>query len=225
MTRAQVINNAVDQHKQYLSYIKVVDVEIDDAIQKVRELLEAKRVDTADLTAKMQNAASINEGVNERIREAHEFNRLVAAAKDYSATKEAIKAAQAEYAEYTTKIKTRLGGISNMLTSLGLGDVYEGLELVYEMSEDGKVEREGLFLRGLPFNRRQQSYGEMVKVLILLSQAFNPDGINYAKIGDWNLLDEENAQTILDFAAANDVQLGIEKVDSSKEIVFQIIEK
>jgi hypothetical protein len=29
----------------------------------------------------------------------------------------------------------------------------------------------------------------------------------------------------LDFAAANDVQLGIEKVDSSKEIVFQIIEK
>jgi hypothetical protein len=111
------------------------------------------------------------------------------------------------------------------MTSIGLQDIYPDLELKYEMDEEGSVTKQGLYLRGLPFNRRQQSYAEMVRILVMLSKAFNPDGFNFLSIGDWNLLDEETASTILEIAEANDIQLGIEKVDSQKELVLQIVEK
>jgi hypothetical protein len=150
---------------------------------------------------------------------------VIEKSKEFSNNKKLIADLEKEYKDYTDLIKEYLQSTSAILTQLGLGDIYEGLSLEYVMDEEGKVEQEGLFLRNLPFNRRQQSYGEMVKILIMLSKAFNPDGFNYVKIGDFNLLDEKNQNEVLAIAEANDIQLGIEKVDSSKEIVLQLIEK
>jgi hypothetical protein len=64
----------------------------------------------------------------------------------------------------------------------------------------------------------------MLKVLVMLSKAFNPDGFSFVKIYDFNLLDEENQEEILKIAKENEIQLGIEVVDSSKEVILKLIE-
>ena len=65
----------------------------------------------------------------------------------------------------------------------------------------------------------------MIKVIVLLSKALNPDGFNYVSIGDWNLLDEDNQSEVLKLSDTLGLQLGIEKVDNSKSVEIQIIEK
>jgi len=219
------VNNAADGHIATLRGIVVNDEGIKIALHNVIELFEAKKQDTKDIENDIATADETNAKVDIELDEARTRNAKIEKSKDFANNKQLIADLEKEYKDYTDQIKEHLQSTSAILTQLGLGDIYEGLSLEYVMDEDGKVEKEGLFLRNLPFNRRQQSYGEMVKILIMLSKAFNPDGFNYVKIGDFNLLDEKNQNEVLAIAEANDIQLGIEKVDNGKEIVLQLIER
>jgi DNA repair exonuclease SbcCD ATPase subunit len=221
----ELVNTVADKHIETLRSIQVKDEGINIALQNVIELFEEKRQDTKSIEAEINNAAENNKKIEVELNEARIRNAKIEKSKEYANTKALIETLDKEYKAYTVEIQKQLGSISGLLTKLGLGEIYEGLSLEYIMDEDGKVEKEGVFLRGLPFNRRQQSYGEMVKILIMLSKAFNPDGFNYVKIGDFNLLDEDNQDEVLRIAEANDIQLGIEKVDHGKEVVLQLIEK
>jgi DNA repair exonuclease SbcCD ATPase subunit len=219
------VNNAADGHIQTLRGIVVKDEEINAGLLSVIALFEAKKQDTTEIEKQIESADDVNKAIDVEMREARDRNAKIEKSKDFANNKQLIADLEKEYKDYTDQIKEHLQSTSAILTQLGLGDIYEGLSLEYVMDEEGKVEKEGLFLRNLPFNRRQQSYGEMVKILIMLSKAFNPDGFNYVKIGDFNLLDEKNQNEVLAIAEANDIQLGIEKVDNGKEIVLQLIER
>jgi len=219
------VNDAADRYIFTLRGIVVKDEEINKGLQDLIKLFEAKKQDISDLERQIETADDANKKVDEELAAARLRNTKIEKSKEFANNKQLIADLEKEYKDYTDQIKEHLQSTSAILTQLGLGEIYEGLSLEYVIDEDDKVEKEGLFLRGMPFNRRQQSYGEMVKILILLSKAFNPDGFNYVKIGDFNLLDETNQNEVLAIAEANDIQLGIEKVDSSKEIVLQLIEK
>lgn len=218
-------NDMADQYIHVLSTVKVKDLEIKGHIDAAVKLLCDKKVDTTALTEKLQNNVVHNIAVKEEIGAANIRNANIERAKALTADRKELADAEAEYAAYTEQIKTVLDSIAQYTTSVPVGDYYPELELVYETDADGKPTREGLFLRGLPFNRRQQSYGEMVYVMLCMSKKLNPNGLQFVKIGDWNLLDVENQQRILDLAKREDIQLGIEKVDENREIEIKIIEK
>lgn len=213
------LRSIADTMKSSFSDFNARDIAV--AIVSIEKML----TDTSAMEEQLNKAAETNATVSVELRDAEDFNRKVERSKEYTATQERIEQLEKKYDSYTDAIAAELGSISTAMTSIGLQDIYPDLELKYEMDEEGSVTKQGLYLRGLPFNRRQQSYAEMVRILVMLSKAFNPDGFNFLSIGDWNLLDEETAATILEIAEANDIQLGIEKVDSQKELVLQIVEK
>lgn len=222
--REDLRNSYADEQIVKLKSIKVNDPEISVAIENLIQLFIKKKVDTEELRLKIEEKKALNEQIDAEIKEAEEFNRKVDRSAEFTSIKNGIKEKEKEYSDYTEKIENELASINVELAKLGFGEVYPELSLEYVIGEEG-VTKEGLYLRGLPFNRRQQSYGEMVKVLLCLSKALNPDGFNFVKIGDWNLLDQANQDAILLIAQENDVQLGIEKVDESQRIEIHLIEK
>ena len=222
---ADLRNSYADEQISKLQSIRVKDADIEAAIQNVVDLLVSKKIDTSDIEAQIANADEINAAVDAEMTEANLRNAKIKRSEQYLQVNREIQDREAEYASYTAQIAAALGGINNGLSKMGFGEIYEGLSLEFEMDENGSIIKEGLFLRGMPFNRRQQSEGEMTKVLVMLSKAFNPDGFNYVKIGNWNELDAANQEMIIKLAHENDIQLGIEKVDNNKEIELQLIER
>ncbi|HET8686306.1 MAG TPA: hypothetical protein VFM18_06540, partial [Methanosarcina sp.] len=152
-------------------------------------------------------------------------NDKIEQAKELENDKKEINRLAAEWDACTLKIREAAGMVGRSISRCRFDLIYDGLEMKYTVDDDGKPLEQGLFLRGLPFNRMQQSYGEMLKVIVMLSKALNPDGFNYVSLGDWNLLDESNQAAVLDIAAQYDIQLGIEKVDNNKIVELQLIEK
>lgn len=223
--KADRVNTAADNHIATLRSIVVIDAEINKGIDAVVALFEAKKVDVTELKTQIETADETNAKIDTELEEARKRNELIKKSVEFTQTKENIEVLAKEYDDYTKRIKEEIGSTGKQLAKLGLGEIYEGLSLEYQLNDEGKVEKEGLYLRGMPFNRRQQSYGEMVKILVALSKAFNPDGLCFVKIGYWNELDETNQEAILKLAEENDIQLGIEKVDSSKKLEIQLIER
>ena len=225
LANSMLINNTADHYIATLSSIKTKDDEINTALQSLIKKFEAKKIDAAHLQAEILNAEAHNFVVEQELREAERRNEKIEQAKELKATEERIVELNKLYNDYTAKIKEAAGMVGRSISRCDFGDIYEGLEMRYNVDDDGKVVEQGLFLRGLPFNRLQQSYGEMVKVIVILSKSLNADGFNYVSLGDWNLLDEENQAAVLDIANKYDIQLGIEKVDNNKIIELQLIEK
>jgi len=224
-TRAQLVNNTADTHIATLRGIAVKDAEILAALEAAIKLFESKKVDTTELHGKIENADKINAAVDNELEEARRHNEYIDKSVEYTQAKQNIEALGKEYDGYTAQIRETIAAIGKAMSKIGLEEIYDGLTLEYQLDEEGKVEKQGIFLRGMPFNVRQQSYGEMIRVLVALSKAFNPDGLCFVKIGHWNELDETNQEAILKLAEENDIQLGIEKVDGSKKLEIQLIER
>lgn len=223
--KAEKVNTAADNHITTLRSIVVMDTDITESISNVISLFAAKKIDVTELKKQIETADETNKNIDVELEEARKRNDLIKKSVEFTQAKENIEFLAKEYDDYTKAIKEAIGSTGKQLAKLGLGEIYEGLSLEYQLNDEGKVEKEGLYLRGMPFNRRQQSYGEMVKILVALSKAFNPDGLCFVKIGYWNELDDANQEAILKLAEENDIQLGIEKVDSSKKLEIQLIER
>lgn len=202
---------------------RLQDVGIKDALQNAIGLIAEKKVDVSDKQQQLQNASQINAAVDAEIEEARLTNAKIAKSVELVNCKNLIKQLTEEYESYNAQIRDNLNVIPKALKGLGLEEIYPGLTLEYELDDDGKVTKQGLYLRGLPFNRRQQSYGEMVRVIISLSKAFNPDGFGFLRILDWNLLDEDTQASILMVAETNEIQLGIEAVSNQKSLEIRLV--
>lgn len=224
-TKSELINSTAEAHISTLKGIVVLDAEINTSIKSVISLFEAKKVDTTELKKKIDSADETNAKIEKELDEAKERNELIKKSAEYTQAKENIESYGKEYDNYTKRIKDEIASIGKAMAKLGLEEVYSGLSLKYELNEEGKIVKQGLFLRDLPFNRKQQSYGEMIKILVALSKAFNPDGFSFISIGYWNELGPANQEFVLELAAKHDITLGIEKVDSSKKLEIQLIER
>jgi DNA repair exonuclease SbcCD ATPase subunit len=222
---AEPTNQRIDAVRVTLNSLRSSkDHEINLKIDELIGLFERHRIDTAAIDQQLAEAKKHNDKVDAEIAEALERNRLIAKSVEYTQVKANIAAYAKEYDDLTHRINDELGQIPKALSKLGIESIYDGLSLKYELDEDGNVVKEGLFLRELPFHRRVQSYGEMIKVLVLLSKAINPDGFNFISIGHWNELDEYNQNAVLQLAKDYDIQLGIEKVAANSELIIELIE-
>ena len=225
LANSTLVNNTAEHYISVLSSIKTKDEEINQSLQSLIEKFEAKKVDVAKLTAEIMEAEAHNAEVEKELRAAELRNQKIVQAQDLKATQDLIVELNTEYNNLTQRIREAAGMVGRSIARCEFGEIYEGLEMRYVVNDDGKPVEQGLFLRGLPFNRRQQSYGEMVKVLVIMSKSLNPDGFNYVNIGYWNELDEENQNMVIELAQSYGIQLGIEKVDDGKELSLQLIER
>lgn len=73
-----------------------------------------------------------------------------------------------------------------------------------------------LMLSGRPIKEPFYSKGERIKIILALAVSRKPD-LRYAYLQDFNLLDEDNQATIIQFAKDNNIQLVIELVDKNIE--------
>lgn len=225
INQATATNAMADHYIQTLAAIKVKDENIMGSLAALIQLFEAKKIDIAQTSAELKRAEAHNDAIEADLLEAKKRNEKIEQAKELVNDKKEIDRLSAEWDAYTLKIREAAGMVGRSISRCRFDLIYDGLEMKYTVDDDGKPLEQGLFLRGLPFNRMQQSYGEMLKVIVMLSKALNPDGFNYVSLGDWNLLDEGNQAAVLDIAAQYDIQLGIEKVDNNKIVELQLIEK
>lgn len=177
------------------------------------------------LNSELIDAERHNALIDEQLTEVADHNKKVFLVKSVNESKAELEKEEQKEATSHTAIKDLDGSLRKRISEIPFSEIYEGLGLKYELDDNNKVSEIGLFLRDLPFHKSQQSFGEMIKVIIKLSTFINPDGLNFISIGQWNELDSENKQEILAFAKENEnVQLGIEKVDDTTEIVTEFIE-
>lgn len=167
--------------------------------------------------------------IDTEMMQAGEHNKGVQKVKAYFAAEQDAADKQKQSDVLSTELNKVRESIKKALAGFQLGDVVPGLELRYQKDDEGDVIEQGLFLDGLPFNRNQLAYGDLLKAVVKLAAHFNADkAINFVAIGDWNLLDEDNQAEILQFVRENQdsgIQLAIEKVDNNKQIITEIIEK
>lgn len=186
-----------------------------------KRLAEIKAINLDKLQADVDEIKTFNEGVDNEIKTVNDHNIMVKKVTEYELLEQSVEIHSKNYQGLTQKIADLDAKLNTSLSEIALDEIYPGLALEYR-EDEGKI---GLFLDGLPFRRNQLSYGAMIKAIIKLSVKLNEDGLSFIYIADWNLLDEENQQDLLQFAEAHEnVQLGIEKVGDKTELGIEIIE-
>jgi hypothetical protein len=169
-----------------------------------------------------------NMSVMEELKQVSEFNDNVDKVNRYLEAKKVFESKEAEYKNLTKEIKAIDDELLKSISGFNLSEIVPGIELKYVRSEDtGKVTDVGLYLDGLPFNKKQHSYGKLIIAIIKLSSFFNADKLNFVSIYEWNLIDKKGQDEIFEFVKNNpdlNIQLGIEKVDDNTDIVTEIFE-
>lgn len=219
----------INKRKGMREDIETIDQQI-EALQKnklilqnqLNQILEPK---VKEITAEKETKELENKVIDEKIVTAEEHNKWHRKVVLYNKYVKELEEKELQIETYNKEVKGKDDAIKNALKKIDLGLIYPGLELRYTRDEEnGKILEQGLFLNELPFNRQQQSHGEIIRCLITLSTIINPDGLNFVWIPDWNLLDAKNQEEVINFAKEQEnVQLGIEKVDNTLEIVTEFI--
>lgn len=195
-------------------------------IEKEMALTNARPIDVKKAELELDQAEAFNKAIDLEVVELTEFNDKVTKVATLVRLEDEVLKEQQKWDDITVEIEKMDTDLSNSLATLPLEDVYPGFKLVYELDEEGKETKVGLELNGLPFRRTSQSLGEALKCLIRFSTYLNPEGLNLVCIGQWDLMDEQNQQEVLQMAAEDDtIQLAIEKVDNLSEIVIELVQK
>ncbi len=220
-----LLNDQVDELQKKIAELRNTNVEANTWLK------ENPPKTFTEVELETEEAHQKNENIDEEVRGVSEWNKNVDKVKNYLLTEIEYDSKKAKSDQMTRELKMLEGELLNEIKKIPVGEVVEGLELVYETEEVNnkiKVKRAGLLLEGLPFNRNQHSYGKMLKSLVLLSAHFNEGKLNFIPIGEWNLLDEKNQKEIIELAKQHPelgIQLGIELVNNVEKLVTEIIEK
>jgi len=141
--------------------------------------------------------------IRERIASAEEMNRLVDRHAEREALKRQAADAQARSDELTKVMEERKAAASKAVREAKLP--VPGLELT----------EEAVLLNGVPFN--QASDAEQLRVSIAVAGAMNPR-LRVIRVRDGSLLDDDAMATLRAYADENDMQIWIERVDSSGKV-------
>lgn len=231
-----LINAEIDLAQKANAARKNIIDKLDETKRQIAELLkiqtqleeQLKLSQVKDLTPlklKLEEANKENAEIDKKIASASDHNLMVQKVKNFLASKTDLEKKKTDADDKNKTIAKLDKDLKDGLAAIKFSEIYPGLELRYSLDEDGDLLDSGLYLNEMPFHRSQQSHGEMIKVLIKLSIFINPDGLNFVSIGDWNILDKNNQDELLQFAKENEnVQLGIEKVENSEQIITEFIE-
>jgi DNA repair exonuclease SbcCD ATPase subunit len=234
------LNQTVDKLKGMIAAAEKIEQRIGDIDAEIKRLQQERaglvkelkilpdaKKDLEKATKLVEDARKKNAEIDEQLEQIINHNRKHYSIKNYQQKLEDINKLKKQQEEKNKEIEDLDRRFFDSLAAIPFGEVYPGLELVYQPADDDqeKPEKIGLYLDALPFNRKQLSYGIMIKSLIKLSAFLNPDGLNFVYISDWNLLDSNNQKDLLEFAESQtNVQLGIEKVDDRTEIAVEFFE-
>lgn len=148
-------------------------------------------IDTADVRTRIQVAQAVNANVRKLTERMEHHTRATNLAKEVDTITARIARRQTEKAAAIAAAKMPIGG-------LGFADDH-------------------VLLHGLPFS--QASDAEQLRVSVAIAVALNPK-LRVIRVRDGSLLDEDSLALLGAMADANDMQVWIERVDSSGKIGF-----
>lgn len=184
---------------------------------------------TAELLAIDEKEKNFDETLKEwenKMLVIREHNSTVKSIIDFKAQKEAQDARVDKVVSYNEEMARIDQQMKDALTQINVNEMVPELELLNEVEideESGKTtEKVGLFYRDgeilLPFNDRQISYAKCILAMAKLSSFLNYGKLNLIHIPQWESLDDDSRQEILDFAEQNadlNMQFGIEQVENT----------
>ncbi|MEN5275816.1 AAA family ATPase [Brucella sp. TWI432] len=162
----------------------------------------------AEMDKELANMGDISalieiEPISQKIAAAEETNKLVAVRAEKEKLASEKQQAEQESQALTTAIDQRKEASAQAVKQANLP--IDGLQL----SEDS------VLFNGIPFD--QASDAEQLRVSIAIAGAMNPQ-LRVIRVRDGSLLDDEAMKVLEDYANEKDLQIWIERVDSSGEI-------
>ncbi len=146
--------------------------------------------------------------ISQRLQGVEQHNTQVKARKQAQEQFDKLNALKAESEDYTNKISEIEEEKQKLLTDNPIG-------IPLDLSEDG------ILFGGVPL--KQCSSAEQLKISMAVAMALQPN-LKVILIREGSLLDSEGLETIKKFAAKNDYQLWIEKVDETGSVGIVIEE-
>lgn len=143
------------------------------------------------------------EPIREKISRSEEINRLVSQREQRDALRTELNSKEAESAALTKAIDERKASAAAAVRSAQLP--VPGLTLTDD----------AVLLNGVPFN--QASDAEQLRVSIAVAGAMNPK-LRVIRVRDGSLLDEDAMQALAAYADEHDLQIWVERVDSSGKV-------
>lgn len=171
--------------------------EIDHAESSITEL-ETELAALGDVSTLIEI-----EPISQKIAAAEETNKLVGLRTEKAKLASEKEQAEAESQALTTAIDKRKEASAQAVKQANLP--IDGLQL----TEDA------VLFNGIPFE--QASDAEQLRVSIAIAGAMNPQ-LRVIRVRDGSLLDDEAMKVLEEYANTNDLQIWIERVDSSGEI-------
>lgn len=226
ITRAQNGVNALKEEKAELERkLEAINKRIEDG----NTWLEANPLKTAELVEiglKEANFDTTMQEYEDKMKAIREHDAIVKAISDFKAQKEAQDARLDKVIGYNAEMAKIDQQMKDALTKINVNEMVPELELLNEVitdEETGKTtEKVGLFYKDgellLPFNDRQISYAKCILAMAKLSSFINYGKLNLIHIAQWESLDDDSRNEILDFAKENadlNMQFGIEQVENT----------
>jgi DNA repair exonuclease SbcCD ATPase subunit len=154
-------------------------------------------VDTATIRSQIEAARQQNAAYERAARAREELERLKGEAEQFEGRSKELTSAMEERAEAR---RVAIATAKMPVDGLGFGDSI-------------------ITLDGVPFE--QASDAEQLRASIAVAAAMNPE-LRVIRVRDGSLLDEGGVKLLADFADEHDMQIWIERVDSSGRVGFVI---
>ena len=215
----QALRESITEHLNRAEFYDVRVMELRDQIKSLEEEIADHESESAACHGKADSIEKHLDGldplpdkadpaeVRAELSKAKEHNALVAAAQQYTNLVAKAEVLEAEAEELTLAIESRNEEKAHAIAAADLP--VKGLSF-----GSGAVE-----LAGVPFN--QASDAEQLRASVAIAAALNPK-LRVIRIRDGSLLDEDSLALVAKMAEERDMQIWIERVDTSGEIGFVI---
>lgn len=195
------LTETITQRREQIASWKAKIVEAERGIESAELAIEELR-DEIDAVGEIGEKQDI-EPIREKISRSEEINRLVSQREQREALLAELKSKEAESASLTKAIDDRKEAAAAAVRSAQLP--VPGLTLTDD----------AVLLNGVPFE--QASDAEQLRVSIAVAGAMNPK-LRVIRVRDGSLLDEDAMKALAAYADENDLQIWVERVDSSGKV-------
>lgn len=211
-TNAAFRKNALEARERIIADISALQKRLADADKWLEENPEVNLNEYDERESVI--LAEIDKKRQEQLKD-QEYNKVVEQFAAYKKKEAELLAAKKQQQSVQAEMDDVRDKMAEAISSLNLSSIVPELEIQNTYNEVTEKWERGILYGGLPFNRRQISYGKMVVALAKFSAYINAGKLNFFHIPAWESLDEDSRNALLSFASENpdlNVQFGIEEV-------------
>lgn len=182
-----------------------------DVIEAERKLAAAQHAHRTAI-----EAVEVQDALVDGLGPDPDVDAISAQLADAERSKDAVRLA-AEYAERESQVEDAQANAVHLTALLDAIDAekIEGLKAAKMPAPGLSISDDGVEFQGVPLS--QASGAERLRVSLAIAIAANPK-LRVIRIADGSLLDDDSLELVAEMAAFGDMQVWIEKVDSSGEI-------